>query len=69
MAIEFSSVPPLIRAMMRSDFYSHHPASVELRQTISYVLLAGDYVYKIKKPSAVSLFSTTRRWRNVASLP
>ncbi len=46
-----SRLPPLIQAMMRGDFYPHHPDSVELRQThISYVFLAGDYVYKIKKP-------------------
>ena len=46
-----SSLPPLIRAMMRPEFYPDHPSSVELRQThISYVLLAGDYVYKLKKP-------------------
>jgi hypothetical protein len=51
MAIESSSLPPLIRAMLRAGFYPHHADSVELRQThISYVLLAGDYVYKIKKP-------------------
>src|SRR5919106_3206379 len=37
--------------MMRADFYPHRSDSVELRQThISYVLLAGDYVYKVKKP-------------------
>ncbi len=46
-----SRLPPLIQAMISTDFYPHHPDSVELRQThISYVLLAGDYVYKIKKP-------------------
>lgn len=44
-------LPPLIEAMMRPEFYPHRPASVELRQThISYVFLAGDYVYKLKKP-------------------
>jgi uncharacterized protein len=49
-AIE-SPLPPFIQAMMRTDFYPHRTDSVELRQThISYVLLAGDYVYKIKKP-------------------
>src|SRR5918996_525864 len=37
--------------MMRADFYPHRSDSIELRQThISYVLLAGDYVYKVKKP-------------------
>ena len=46
-----SRLPPLIRAMTRADFYPHGADSVELRQThISYILLAGDYVYKIKKP-------------------
>jgi hypothetical protein len=44
-------LPPLIRAMMCPEFYRHPADSLELRQThISYVLLAGDYVYKIKKP-------------------
>ncbi len=44
-------LPPLIEAMTRPEFYPHRPASVELRQThISYVLLAGEYAYKIKKP-------------------
>jgi aminoglycoside phosphotransferase family enzyme/predicted kinase len=51
MDIESPSLPPLIRAMMRADFYPYRPGSVDLRQThISYVLLAGDYVYKVKKP-------------------
>lgn len=50
MSVE-SLLPPLMQAMMCADFYPHRPESVELRQThISYVLLAGDYVYKIKKP-------------------
>jgi uncharacterized protein len=46
------TVPPaLIEAMTHAEFYPHHPSSVELRQThVSYVLLAGKYVYKIKKP-------------------
>ncbi len=44
-------LPELIRAMCDSAFYPHRPASVELRQThISYVFLAGEFVYKVKKP-------------------
>ena len=36
---------------MDADFYPHRSGPAELRQThISYVLLSGDYVYKIKKP-------------------
>lgn len=43
-------LPPLIAAMLRPEFYPEKPAEVELRQThISYVLLAGERVYKIKK--------------------
>lgn len=37
--------------MTEKEFYPHRPAQVELRQThISYVFLAGKYVYKVKKP-------------------
>ncbi|MGH7933983.1 MAG: AAA family ATPase [Candidatus Binataceae bacterium] len=43
-------LPALVQAMMRPDFYSHLPATVELCQThLSYVFLASEYVYKIKK--------------------
>src|SRR5438093_2314675 len=42
---------PLGDAMSRKEFYPHRPTEVEVRQThISYVFLAGPYVYKIKKP-------------------
>jgi aminoglycoside phosphotransferase family enzyme len=42
--------PPLIAAMSSRGFYPHRPSEVEFRQThISYVFLAGPYVYKIKK--------------------
>jgi uncharacterized protein len=46
-----AALPPLVRAMLRPEFYPDRPAHVELIQThISYVFVAGDYVYKIKKP-------------------
>jgi len=42
--------PRLVTAMSRPDFYPHGPASVELVQThISYVFIAGDLVFKVKK--------------------
>jgi aminoglycoside phosphotransferase family enzyme/predicted kinase len=45
------NLSPLIAAMLRPEFYPHNPSKVELRQThISYVILTGPYVYKIKKP-------------------
>jgi hypothetical protein len=42
--------PKLIDAMSRPDFYPHRPSSVEVIQThISFIFIAGDYVYKVKK--------------------
>ena len=46
-----SALPPLIRALLDPDAYPHPVDRVELLQThISYVLLAGEHVYKVKKP-------------------
>ena len=43
--------PRLVDAMMQPEFYPDRPARIEVKQThISYVFLAGGYVYKIKKP-------------------
>ncbi len=42
---------PLIAALIRSGSYPHPADDMELLEThISWVLLAGDYAYKIKKP-------------------
>jgi aminoglycoside phosphotransferase family enzyme len=42
--------PPLIQAMLAPSWYPHHPHEVELIQThISYIFLAGELVYKVKK--------------------
>ena len=44
-------VAPLVAAMMQPGFYPDSPPSVELKQThISYVFIAGDAVFKVKKP-------------------
>ncbi len=46
-----SVLPPVIRALLHPAAYPHPVDRVELLQThISYVLLAGDHVYKVKKP-------------------
>jgi uncharacterized protein len=46
-----SGLPPLVEAMMRPEFYPESPERIELKQThISYVFLAGNAVYKVKKP-------------------
>lgn len=44
-------LPEFITALLQPAAYPHPVAEVRLVQThISYVLLAGDFVYKIKKP-------------------
>jgi len=46
-----SELPVLIQALLDPKAYPDPPGRVEMVQTqISYVFLAGDYVYKIKKP-------------------
>jgi aminoglycoside phosphotransferase family enzyme/predicted kinase len=43
--------PKLIEAMGQTDFYPHRTGNIELLQThISYIFIAGDFVYKVKKP-------------------
>lgn len=64
MSGEPAALPPLIQAMMRPGFFPHPARPVELRQThISYVILAGDFVYKLKKPVRFSFldYSTLER--------
>jgi len=45
------ATPPFIRALLAPAAYPHPAESVELIEThISWVLLAGDFAYKLKKP-------------------
>ena len=45
----------MIDAMMAREFYPHRPPSVELKQThTSCVFVAGDHVYKVKKPVSLA---------------
>ncbi|MDP3793863.1 MAG: phosphotransferase, partial [Candidatus Uhrbacteria bacterium] len=49
--MEASALPPFIRALLDPAAYPHPVDSVRLIQThISYVFLAGEHVYKVKKP-------------------
>lgn len=60
-------LPEFLRAMLAPAFYPNAPAGVQLIQThISFVLLAGDEVYKVKKPVRFSFldFSTLDRRRH-----
>ncbi len=46
-----TALPPLIRDLLSPSAYPHPAGRIRLIQThISYVLIAGDHVYKIKKP-------------------
>ena len=60
-----ASIPPLIQQMLQPGFYPHPVTEpIQLLQThISYVLLTGDYVYKLKKPMNFGFldFSTLER--------
>ena len=59
-------LPALIRALLEPQRYPHAAPRVELVQThISWVLLAGDFAYKIKKPLKLPFldFSTLERRR------
>jgi len=55
-----SSLPAIVEAMMRPAFYPDHPEKIELIQThISYVFIAGAFVYKLKKPVRFSFIDCT----------
>jgi aminoglycoside phosphotransferase family enzyme len=46
-----SELPKLIQALLNPQAYPEPPQRIKLRQTqMSYVFLADDYVYKVKKP-------------------
>src|SRR5215469_6668554 len=49
-AREEGSLPPVIEAMLKREFYPHPVTDIGLRQThTSYVLLAGEFAYKVRK--------------------
>ncbi|HET98271.1 MAG TPA: hypothetical protein ENN98_06210 [Desulfurivibrio alkaliphilus] len=60
-------LPETVSFLLNPAVYPHPVAKVELLQThISYVLLAGDFVYKLKKPVNFGFldFSTLERRRH-----
>lgn len=61
-----AGLPARVRAFADPGFYPHRPAAVELIEThISWVFLAGEYVYKVKKPVGLGFldFRTLHRRR------
>lgn len=58
------SFPDLLTVLARPESYPHRPAHVEIIQThISAVFLAGDLVYKLKKPVRFSFLDYSTRER------
>jgi hypothetical protein len=56
-----AGVSTLVEAMMRPGFYPDSPARVELKQThISYVFIAGETVFKVKKPVHFAFLDCSR---------
>lgn len=59
------SLPGFIQALMQENMYDHPASDIQLVQThISFVLLAGDFVYKFKKPvdfGFLNFFTLERR--------
>jgi aminoglycoside phosphotransferase family enzyme len=46
-----SILPSIVKALLESQAYPHKPQKIDLVQTqMSFILLTGEYVYKIKKP-------------------
>jgi aminoglycoside phosphotransferase family enzyme len=46
-----SALPSVVEALLKPQAYPHKPQKIELVQTqMSFVFLAGEYVYKVKKP-------------------
>jgi len=46
-----SILPSTVKALLEPQAYPHKPQKIELVQTqMSFIFLAGEYVYKIKKP-------------------
>ena len=44
------ALPPLVTALMTPQIYTSPPERVEMVQTqMSFIFLAGDFVYKVKK--------------------
>jgi aminoglycoside phosphotransferase family enzyme/predicted kinase len=65
-AREQGTLPQVIEAMLTPEFYPHPVTDIELRQThTSYVLLAGQFAYKIRKAVRFAFIdcSTTARRR------
>ena len=56
----YTGQPPLIQALLRPEAYPHPVQAVKLIEThISWVLLTGDFAYKLKKPINLGFVQAT----------
>ena len=61
------SIPPMIAALLRPEAYWHPADGIKLHEThISWVILAGPFAYKIKKPVDFGFLDFTTRERRLA---
>lgn len=61
------SLPPFVQALLDRRAYAHTADDLELHEThISWVILAGPFAYKIKKPVALGFLDFTTRERRLA---
>src|SRR5688500_8157970 len=68
MATTATALPPLIRALLRPEAYPHPTGPVQLREThLSWVLLAGNFAYKVKKPVTLGFADFSTRERRTAA--
>jgi aminoglycoside phosphotransferase family enzyme/predicted kinase len=66
-ARQASSIPPMVAALLRPEAYRHPADGIELHEThISWVILAGPFAYKIKKPVDFGFLDFTTRERRLA---
>ena len=60
------SVPPVVTSLLRPEAYQHPADDIELHEThISWVILAGPFAYKIKKPVDLGFLDFTSRERRL----
>jgi uncharacterized protein len=62
-----TSTPPIVAALLRPEAYRHPTEDIQLHEThISWVILAGPFAYKIKKPVDLGFLDFTTPERRLA---
>ena len=62
------TLPPMVTALLRPEAYWHPADGLKLHEThISWIILAGPFAYKIKKPVDFGYLDFTTRERRLAA--